>query len=159
MSLSAVSWIHLLTFIKNPSVLSGRLAFIAEQANADCSEIVAQTQINQAPATGYQLQFADVLNSSLVRFNHAYSNTHSPYCLCRYTLHLSHSKSELKDLPTLLAPLLLDLPPAQVLLRLPHLAPTTVHPASRHPWVSALQPLVPCLALSQPRSANCFNFL
>ncbi|KAF8345475.1 hypothetical protein F5887DRAFT_966924 [Amanita rubescens] len=50
----------------NPSVLSGRLAFIAEQANADCSATIAQTQMNQAPATGYQLQFSDIINSSLI---------------------------------------------------------------------------------------------
>jgi len=50
----------------NPAVLSGRLAFIAEQANSDCSALIAQTQMNQAPATGYQLQYADVINSSLI---------------------------------------------------------------------------------------------
>jgi len=50
----------------NPSVLSGRLAFIAEQANADCSQLISKDQINQAPATGYQLQFADTINSSLI---------------------------------------------------------------------------------------------
>ncbi|KAF8632684.1 hypothetical protein AX15_001737 [Amanita polypyramis BW_CC] len=50
----------------NPSVLSGRLAFIAQQANADCSKLIEKTQINQAPATGYKLQFADVINSSII---------------------------------------------------------------------------------------------
>ncbi|KAF8721431.1 hypothetical protein AX14_010373 [Amanita brunnescens Koide BX004] len=50
----------------NPAVLSGPLAFIAELSNSDCSELLTQDQINQAPATGYQLLFADILNSSHV---------------------------------------------------------------------------------------------
>ncbi|KAF8628052.1 hypothetical protein AX17_006056 [Amanita inopinata Kibby_2008] len=49
---------------QDPSVLSGRLAFIAQQANADCSKTIDKTQINQAPATGYKLQFADIINGS-----------------------------------------------------------------------------------------------
>ncbi|PFH49386.1 hypothetical protein AMATHDRAFT_4970 [Amanita thiersii Skay4041] len=50
----------------NPGVLSGRLAFIAQQPNADCSKSVLKTQVNQPPSKGYKLQFADTLNSSLI---------------------------------------------------------------------------------------------
>jgi hypothetical protein len=61
---SPASQFTVLIMNTNPSVLSGRLAFIAQQDNTDCSKLIDKTQINQTPATGYILQFADVLNSS-----------------------------------------------------------------------------------------------
>ncbi|KIL57628.1 hypothetical protein M378DRAFT_133182 [Amanita muscaria Koide BX008] len=51
----------------NPQVLSGKLAFIAQQNNADCSKLIDKTQLSQqTPATGYKLQFADIINGSII---------------------------------------------------------------------------------------------
>ncbi|KAK2465107.1 hypothetical protein APHAL10511_002915 [Amanita phalloides] len=50
----------------NPAILTGPLALIAQQKNADCSLLIDKTQINQGPGTGYQIQFSDIINSSKI---------------------------------------------------------------------------------------------
>jgi len=50
----------------NPAVLAAPLAFIAMLANSDCSYAVSQNQVNEGPATGYTLLFADPLNNTNV---------------------------------------------------------------------------------------------
>jgi len=47
-------------------VLSGRLAFIAQESNTDCSKLIPKTQLTQPAANGYKIQFADILNGSNV---------------------------------------------------------------------------------------------
>lgn len=48
----------------NQNVLAGDLAFIAIQQNSQCSVAIGSGQVNQSPATGYTLLFANPFNSS-----------------------------------------------------------------------------------------------
>ncbi|KAH9941202.1 uncharacterized protein BXZ73DRAFT_75165 [Epithele typhae] len=48
----------------NPSVLNSPLAIIAQQNNFDCSKLVTKDLVNLPVATGYQILFANTLNSS-----------------------------------------------------------------------------------------------
>ncbi|ESK93102.1 hesp-379-like protein [Moniliophthora roreri MCA 2997] len=48
----------------NPTILSGPMAIIAIQNNADCSKLVTQQQMTMPAATGYKIQFANTLNQS-----------------------------------------------------------------------------------------------
>jgi len=46
------------------NVLSGPLAFIAIQPNADCSKLVTQQQADQNAGTGYRIQLANPFNNT-----------------------------------------------------------------------------------------------
>ncbi|KAI1798047.1 hypothetical protein LXA43DRAFT_1056290 [Ganoderma leucocontextum] len=50
----------------DPNVLVSPLAFIAQQNNFDCSELITKDRINLTPATGYAIQLADPLNNTNV---------------------------------------------------------------------------------------------
>ena len=56
------------------NVLAGELAFIAIQPNSQCSVVINSDQVNQSPAPGYILTFANPFNSSDVSliFNFLY---------------------------------------------------------------------------------------
>ncbi len=62
---------HVLVRIINsdPKVLVSPLAFIAQQNNFDCSELVTKDRVNLTPATGYAIQLADPFNSTNVSFS------------------------------------------------------------------------------------------
>jgi len=48
----------------NPSVLVSPLAIISIQENYDCSKLITQDQVVQPAATGYTIQFANILNGT-----------------------------------------------------------------------------------------------
>ncbi|KAI8986734.1 hypothetical protein BD414DRAFT_486884 [Trametes punicea] len=50
----------------NPAILVAPFAFIAQQPNYDCSELITKDQVNQPPATGYTIQLADPFNNTNV---------------------------------------------------------------------------------------------
>ena len=47
---------------QDPKVLAGPLAILAIQQNYDCSITVSENVVNQAPASGYTLSFANPIN-------------------------------------------------------------------------------------------------
>ena len=48
----------------SPSVLTSPLAFVAQQNNYDCSELITKDQVNLTPGTGYIIQLANPLNNT-----------------------------------------------------------------------------------------------
>ncbi|THU96212.1 hypothetical protein K435DRAFT_828941 [Dendrothele bispora CBS 962.96] len=59
-------WWALRASINNPdkTLLTDRLAIIAQQNNFDCSKLITQDQVTQAPGKGYTIQLADILNNT-----------------------------------------------------------------------------------------------
>ena len=49
------------------NVLVAPLPFISQQNNFDCSKTIDQTELSQAPNSGYFIQLADPFNSTHVR--------------------------------------------------------------------------------------------
>ncbi|TBU47027.1 hypothetical protein BD309DRAFT_542025 [Dichomitus squalens] len=50
----------------DPTVLVQPQAFIAQQNNFDCSELITKDRVNMPPATGYTIQLADPFNETNV---------------------------------------------------------------------------------------------